>query len=182
MLRIALIELALLGALALALLVLGRALTCPCGTVALWAGDIYSNQNSQQLTDPYTFTHVTHGMLFYGALRLLWPRGSFTARLALATVIEVLWEVAENSPLIIDRYRETTVALGYYGDSVLNSVSDVLFCIVGFVIASRISRRANVIAIVASEVILLLWIHDNLTLNVLMLLYPIPAIRAWQLG
>lgn len=182
MLRIALIELALLGALALALLVLGRALTCPCGTVALWAGDIYSNQNSQQLTDPYTFTHVTHGMLFYGALRLLWPRGSFTARLALATVIEVLWEVAENSPLIIDRYREATVALGYYGDSVLNSVSDVLFCIVGFVIAGRISWRANVTTIVASEVILLLWIHDNLTLNVLMLLYPIPAIRAWQLG
>jgi hypothetical protein len=180
--RVALFELALLAILAAVLLALGRALTCPCGSVALWAGDIYSNQNSQQLADPYTFTHVTHGMIFYGVLRLVWLRRPFVARLAVATVLEVLWEVAENSPLIIDRYRETTASLGYYGDSVLNSVGDVLFCVVGFFIASRIPRRANVVAIVASEVILLFWIRDNITLNVLMLLYPIPAVRAWQLG
>ena len=177
-----LIEAALLAVLAAVLVALGRSLTCPCGTVALWSGNIHSNQNSQQLADPYTFTHVTHGMVFYGVLRLAWLRRPFAARLAVATVIEVLWEVAENSPLIIDRYRETTVSFGYYGDSVLNSVGDVLFCIVGFCIASRISRRANVLAIVATEVILLFWIRDNITLNVLMLLYPLPAIRAWQLG
>ena len=182
LLRVALVELALLGTLAVVLLALGRALTCPCGSIALWAGDIYSNQNSQQLTDPYTFTHVTHGMIFYGLLRLVWLRRPFVARLAAATVIEVLWEVAENSPLIIDRYLETTASLGYYGDSVLNSTGDVLFCIVGFFIASRLSRRVSIVAVVASEVILLFWIRDNIALNVLMLLYPIPAIRAWQLG
>ena len=180
--RLVLLEATLLATLAVVLLAMGRALTCPCGSVALWAGNIYSDQNSQQLTDPYTFTHVTHGMIFYGVLRLVWLRRPFVAHLAVATMIEVLWEVAENSPVVIDRYRETTASLGYYGDSVLNSTGDVLFCIVGFFIASHISRRANVITIVATEVILLLWIRDNITLNVLMLLYPIPVIRAWQLG
>lgn len=176
------IEAALLAVLIAALIALGRTLTCPCGTITLWAGDIYSAENSQQLTDPYTFTHVTHGMIFYGLLRLASPRATFRARLTFATTVEVLWEIVENSPLIIDRYRETTVALGYYGDSVLNSVGDVLFCVVGFFLASRITGRANVFGIVAIEILLLVWIRDNLTLNVLMLLYPVPAIRTWQLG
>ena len=180
--RIALIETALLVLLAVTLIALGRVLTCTCGTVALWAGDIYSAENSQQLADPYTVTHVTHGMLFYGATRLLWPRSPLPARLTLAIIVEVAWEALENSPLIIDRYRETTVALGYYGDSVLNSVGDVLFCILGFALASRITGRANILAVVMTELVLLLWIRDNLTLNVLMLLYPVPAIRAWQLA
>ena len=182
LLRIVLIEAALVATLAGVLLALGRALTCPCGSVSLWAGDIFSNQNSQQLTDPYTFTHLTHGMVFYGLLRLVWLRRSLATRLAAATVIEVLWEIVENSPMVIDRYRETTASLGYSGDSVLNSTGDVLFCIFGFCIASRVSRRVNILTIVASELLLLLWIRDNLTLNVLMLLYPIPTIRAWQLG
>lgn len=119
-------------------------------------------------------------MIFYGLLWLASPRATFLARLTSATTVEVLWEVVENSPLIIDRYRETTVALGYYGNSVLNSVGDVLFCVVGFFFASRITGRANVLAIVAVEILLLVWIRDNLTLNVLMLLYPVPAIRTWQ--
>lgn len=176
------IEATLLAVLIAALIALGRTLTCPCGTITPWAGDIYSAENSQQFADPYTLMHVTHGMVFYGLLRLASPRATFRARLTFATSVEVLWEIVENSPLIIDRYRETTVALGYYGDSVLNSVGDVLFCVVGFFLASRITGRANVFGIVAIEILLLVWIRDNLTLNVLMLLYPVPAIRMWQLG
>lgn len=179
LLQVVLVEGALLAILAAVLLALGRSLLCPCGDIALWAGDIHSGQNSQQLADPYTFTH---GMIFYGLLRLAWSQRPFVARLAIATTLEVLWEVAENSPLVIDRYRETTVSLGYYGDSILNSTGDVLFCIVGFFIASRIPRRMNVVTVLAVEVVLLFWIRDNIALNVLMLLYPIPAIRTWQMG
>jgi hypothetical protein len=160
----------------------GQPLTCTCGSVSLWVGDINSSQNSQQVADPYSFTHISHGLLFFG---LLWPlrrRVDAGTRLVLATAVEVAWEIVENSPLVIERYREATISLGYRGDSVLNSTSDVLMCVIGFALASRLPGRLSAALIVASEVVLALTIRDGLLINVVMLLYPVPALRDWQLA
>ena len=161
---------------------MGRELVCKCGVVALWAGDIMSDQNSQQFTDPYSFTHITHGVLLFWLARLVWRRGSLEARLILVTLIEATWEAIENTDAVINRYRETTVSLGYYGDSIINATSDVAFCILGFMIASRLSGRAAAVAVVAMEAALLLWIRDSLLLNIIMLFFPIAAVRRWQFG
>ena len=169
-------------ALAVTMFVMGRELICKCGVVGLWSGDIMSNQNSQQVADPYSFTHITHGVLLFWLVRAIWRLRSFDARLILVTVIEATWEAIENTDAVINRYRETTVSLGYYGDSILNSVSDVGFCILGFVIASRLSGRAAALGVIAMEGILLFWIRDSLLLNIIMLIFPIAAIRRWQMG
>lgn len=176
------IALAVLAAGAMALWLMGQPVLCRCGTVALWSGDIWSNQNSQQVADPYSFTHVTHGLLFFFALLPLARWLALSWRLVAATLIEVSWEVAENTDAVINRYREATISLDYFGDSVLNSSFDVLFCIVGFVIASRLPWRASVAAVVLMEVGLALTIRDSLLLNIVMLLYPVDAIREWQLA
>jgi len=147
----------------------------------LWSGDIHSELNSQRLFDPYTFTHVSHGLLFF---MLLWlaARDYLTtgARLVAAVVIESAWEILENTPLVIERFRETTMAQGYYGDSIFNSVGDILACIVGFAIAVKLANRWVVALFVVLELALVLWIRDSLLLNVLMLIYPIPGLREWQ--
>ena len=160
----------------------GRLWICACGTVRLWAGDIWSADNSQHLFDPYTFTHILHGFIFYGAFVLLLPRLPLAWRLCLALTVEAAWEVFENSATIIDRYRTVTLALGYTGDTIINSMTDILACAFGFWLARRLGPKKTILLFFATELFLLAWIRDGLLLNILMLLYPVPAIQAWQTG
>lgn len=159
---------------------------CECGTVKLWHGLVQSSENSQHIADWYTFSHVIHGLLFYAAAHLLWRKwavfGGGPARWALpiAVALEVSWEVLENSPMIIDRYREVTVSWGYVGDSIVNSVADIGWMMAGFWLASRLPAWASVALAVAFELFTLAMIRDNLVLNVLMLIHPIETIRVWQ--
>ena len=164
------------------LLAMGRPLGYRHGPVRLWSGDVQSDQNSQQLADPYTLTHVTHGVLLFGLVGLVGRRLPARTRVVLALALECAWEVFENTDAVIQRYRAATVSLGYYGDSVLNSVGDVLAAALGCVLATWRPARLLVVGIVLLEGILAVWIRDNLTLNILMLLRPIEAIRRWQLG
>lgn len=159
----------------------GRLWLCACGRLSLWAGNICSADNSQQLFDPYSFTHVLHGVVYCWVLAWLAPRLTSLRRLWLAVAIEALWEVVENSSFVIQRYREATAALGYQGDTIINSTGDILSCALGFVLARRLGFRRSLVLFVAVEVVLLYWIRDSLMLEVLMLLHPINAIRAWQL-
>jgi len=155
---------------------------CACGELYPWAGDIWSAHNSQHWLDPYSFTHVLHGVLFCGLLAWLLPRLSGSWRLTLSIALEAVWEVLENSPLIIQRYREATIGLGYEGDSIANSLADILCCTLGFLLARRLGFRWSALLFVVTELVLLVWVRDNLTLNILMLLCPIEAIKAWQMA
>jgi hypothetical protein len=166
--------------------VMGRNAICPCGTIRLWYGDPNGPEGSQHITDWYTFSHIIHGFVFYGACWLFarWRRVPFSVGLALvaATAVEVGWELLENSPLIIERYRTVTVSRDYLGDSILNSVSDMLAMAAGFAVA-RLSPVWLTVALgVAMEVFCAWLIRDNLTLNVIMLLYPLEWIKTWQAG
>lgn len=154
---------------------------CTCGYISLWHGAVDS-QNSQQISDWYSFTHVEHGILFYALLALVAPRLPVGARLLISVFIEGAWELAENSPFIIDRYRAATLSLNYYGDSVVNSVADVGAMMVGFYLTRRLPVWASVGFIVVVELALAWVIRDNLALNILMLIHPVDAIKAWQLG
>ena len=160
------------------LLLMGRPPICTCGEVALWgpAGP----WQSQMLADWYSASHIVHGFLFYGALHLLFRRWNVERRLAVALVIESAWEIAENTPLVIDRYREATAALGYMGDSVLNSLSDIAMMALGFLLARRLPLWTSVAVVLLLELVPLLVIRDNLTLNVWMLLAPTDWLRDWQ--
>ncbi len=158
----------------------GRLLWCSCDYLLLWSGDPWSSDNSQHLLDPYSFTHVLHGFLFCGLIVLVAPRLGKAWQLWLAVSIEAVWELVENSEFVIQRYREETAALGYQGDTVVNSLADILLCGVGFVLARRLGFRLTAALFVATEVALALWIRDNLSLNVLMLVYPIEAVKEWQ--
>jgi hypothetical protein len=177
-----LLPLAIVALLAALMLAMGRHPFCRCGVIGLWSGDIWSSQNSQQLADAYSFTHVTHGVLFYWLLRPLAGAVPLWLRRVIALAIEAAWELFENTDYVIQRYREATVSLDYYGDSVLNSAGDLLFCLIGFWLAARLSGRVALAGIVLVEIGLTLWIRDSLLLNVLMLLYPIQAIKEWQLA
>lgn len=159
---------------------MGRLAFGPDGRVGLWEGNIWSSEQSQRIADPYTFSHMIHGMLFYGFLWLVARRLPVRHRFVAALLLEASWEILENSPLIINRYREVTISLGYVGDSVLNSVSDIFFAGLGFVFAWRARLWVTILVILAMEVGTAVWVRDNLTLNVIMLVHPVEAIKAWQ--
>ncbi len=178
----ALIALGIIAAAALILLAMGQPLICRCGTLRLWQGEVMSAENSQQLADWYSPSHLIHGLLFYGLLWLIARRRPLGLRALIALLIESGWEILENSPIVIDRYREATISLGYRGDSVINSVSDITFMLIGFALAARLPVAASVALAILLELVVGYIIHDNLTLNIIMLIWPIGAIGAWQAG
>lgn len=153
---------------------------CTCGEVRLWEGVVNSAGNSQHLSDWYSFSHIIHGFLFYGLGWLALRSHPVGLRLALASVLELAWEIAENTSMVIDRYRAATMAFGYSGDSILNSMSDGAMMVAGFLLAARLPWKATLAIGLAFELFTLFMIRDNLALNILMLLYPVDAIREWQ--
>ena len=160
----------------------GRLLICKCGYVKLWEGVVNSADNSQHIADWYSLSHIIHGFIFFGITWQLLQKWSLANRLIAATLVEGGWELLENSSFIIDRYREGTISLDYFGDSIINSACDIGFMIIGFFIASKLPWKVTLAAAITMELLALYVIRDNLTLNVIMLLYPIAVIKNWQAG
>jgi len=159
----------------------GRMWWCPAGDLSPWAFDVWSQHNSQHLIDPYSFTHILHGVLEFWILGLIFRRIPLAWRLFMAVLIEGSWEIAENTNYVINRYREATISLDYFGDSIINSMSDIFCCATGFAIASRLRFWRSLALFLATEAVLIVWIRDSLLLNVVMLIYPIEAIKQWQM-
>ena len=172
------------GVVLLAMIVLlrveGRSFICTCGKFVVWIGDACSSNTSQQLLDPYSLTHILHGFLFFWLMALLFKRLPGAWQFCLALLLESGWEVFENTSFVINKYRTETAALGYTGDTVVNSLGDLTCALVGFIIARRLGLRWSLVVFVALEVILILWIHDSLLLQILMLVRPVEAIKLWQ--
>ncbi|KQT52031.1 hypothetical protein ASG43_20265 [Aureimonas sp. Leaf454] len=177
-----LLAVGLVAATAAILLGMGRVPICACGTVKLWHGVVVSSENSQHLSDWYSPSHLIHGFLFFFATWLAMRRQLLGLRLCVAIIVEAAWEILENTDAVIQRYREATIALDYYGDSVINSVSDILFMGLGFFLAARLPVWLTIAIAVFFELFTGWMIRDNLTLNVLMLLWPLDAVKAWQGG
>ncbi len=176
------VALALVALQAATIIAFGHPLICTCGTIALWHGNASGPETSQHITDWYTFSHIIHGFLFYLLLWLVAPRTSFALRLALAVGIEAAWEIVENTPLIMERYRQSALAKGYFGDSVLNSVMDTLAMAFGFVLARLLPVWATVALALGMEAFTLAMIRDNLLLNIVQLISPSETLSRWQAG
>lgn len=162
---------------------MGRTWWCDAGDSSLWSGDIWSRHNSQHLADPYTITHVLHGIVLYGILwAVLGSRFGPAVRLAAGVAVEAIWEIAENTDTMIERYREVTISLDYYGDSIVNSLGDIVAFVLGYFAAAALPVWVSVAAFVSVDAALVVWIRDSLVLNVVMLLYPLESVKAWQLG
>ena len=159
----------------------GRSFLCACGHFAVWTSDWCSSVTSQQLFDPYSFTHVLHGILFFWLIALLFRRWPRAWQFWLALLLESAWEVFENTSFVINKYRTETAALGYQGDTIVNSLGDLACALVGFLVAQQLGLRRSLLLFILVEVVLILWIHDSLLLQILMLVYPIEAIKAWQM-
>lgn len=177
-----LISCLVLVAFAATLYLMGQTPICKCGYVKLWHGVTYSSENSQHLSDWYSFSHIIHGFVFYWILWKIGGRWSIGLRLLFALFIETGWEIFENTDFIINRYREVTISLDYYGDSIINSVFDVLFMILGFYFARKLPVWVTVSLVILMGLFVCYWIRDNLTLNIIMLIYPLDAILKWQAG
>ncbi len=178
-----LLSLGIVIAIAALMFWMGRLPICKCGYIKLWHGGRGDSEISQHLADWYTYSHVLHGVIFYFLLWLVFRgRLSVGARLVLATLIEGAWEIFENTPFIINRYRTQTISRDYFGDTIINTVGDILAMIVGFLIASRLPAWVTVFLLVATELVLLYLIRDNLLLNIIMLIYPLEWIKQWQAG
>ncbi len=180
--RPSILALALVVVTAIVLRSFGQPWWCACGSAIPWTWETISSHNSQHLFDAYSFTHVTHGLIFFALLFPLARRISVGWRFALAISIECGWEILENTSWIIDRYRAATISLNYYGDSVLNSISDIGACAIGFYIAAKVPWKLSLALFIATEIVLVLTIRDNLAINILMLIYPVDAIKIWQQG
>lgn len=162
---------------------MGRVWWCEAGDLVPWSWDVWSQHNSQHLVDPYSLSHLQHGIGMFLLLSLIaGSQLSIQWRVLIVAVIEAGWEIIENTPLIINRYREATISLDYYGDSILNSASDYVMCMIGVFVAAKLNWRVSVAIFVALELSSLLWIRDSLTLNILMLVYPLDVVRTWQAG
>jgi|SRR5689334_11649997 len=159
----------------------GRIFLCDCGHFAVWTSDTCSSQTSQQLFDPYSFTHILHGFLYFWLFALLFKRMSPGWQLWLAVLLEGTWELLENTPFVIEKYRTETAALGYQGDTIVNSLGDLTCALIGFLLARKLGVRWSLIFFLLVEVVLTWWIHDSLLLQIVMLVHPVEAIKRWQM-
>ena len=163
------------------LFAMGRIPFCKCGVIGAWSSDVMSSQQSQQFADPYTFTHVLHGIGFYFLLWFVFGRKlTVGQRLVLAVALESGWEILENTDYVINRYREATISLDYYGDSIFNSVGDILAMMLGFLLAYKLPAWVSLVLFIAIDALLLFFIRDSLIVNIIMLIHPVEAIKGWQ--
>jgi hypothetical protein len=160
----------------------GRVWWCQAGDYSPWAWDVWSTHNSQHVIDPYSYTHILHGILEFWLIGLIFRRMPLAWRMSIAILIESTWEVVENTNYVINRYREATISLDYFGDSIINSLADIVCCGTGLVIAYKLRFWKSLTLFLATEIILIFWIRDSLLLNIIMLIYPIEAIKHWQIG